>query len=439
MDPIYEPATGHDEIPHVASPYEGKKMGVGDHLIVSSFWFGTNFLWGAMLGPVLASQMATLAPKNSAAMLGYLYTIGAFPALLIPLVMGALSDRCTHPMGRRRPYILWGAVGGLLGLILMIVATNAASLPLYFVGWLVLQFGMNTAIAAYSGIIPDLVPEEQRGIASGYMALMSNIATLAGTLLGAFMIKSSPMIVYGGIIAMLAVFTIVTVLCLRENQLNGPVPRLDWGKYLRSLVSVLVDFKDFRWVWITRALMMIGFYAIQPYILFYLRDVIKLEDPEAKSGIMLMIILIGATVSAMIGGSISDKTGRKPVVYWATGIISVMSLVFIVCNSFVTALIAGVIFGLGYGAYISVDWALGADVLPARQHAAKDMAVWHVAMTLPQQISPLIAGLILSQFTVAGTSQPVRYQSTGFAVVFVFAAVMFAFSGILLRNVKGAR
>ena len=42
----------------------------------------------------------------------------------------------------------------------------------------------------------------------------------------------------------------------------------------------------------------------------------------------------------------------------------------------------GIVFGLGYGAYISVDWALATDVLPSMDDYARDMGVWHVALTL---------------------------------------------------------
>lgn len=439
MDPIYEPATGHEELPHVPSPYDGKTLTAGNHLTISWFWLGTNFLWGAMLGPVVSSQMTVLHPQDPAGMGALILGLGAIPAILVPLIAGALSDRCTHAMGRRRPYILWGTAGGLLGLVLMLLATNQASIPLYFVGWFVLQTGVNAAIAAYSGVIPDIVPEDQRGIASGYMALMSNVGTLLGTLVGGFLIREHAPIVYASIVGMLVIFTALTIAGLREGRLEGPVPKLEWGPYFKSLFKVLVDFKDFRWVWITRALMMTGFYALSPNILYFLRDMVGMEKPESSAGLMFLVILVGATISALIGGKISDNVGRKPVVYWATGIIAVMSLAFIVCHSFVLALALGTIFGIGYGAYISVDWALGADVLPAKKHAGKDMAVWHIAMTLPQTVATPFAGLMLGLSSVKAADGSAKYTSTGFAMLFGFAAIMFALSGYLVRNVKGAK
>jgi MFS family permease len=120
-----------------------------------------------------------------------------------------------------------------------------------------------------------------------------------------------------------------------------------------------------------------------------------------------------------------------------------MSLVFLLCKNLEQALAAGLIFGIGYGAYISVDWALGADVLPNKEDAGKDMAVWHVSMTLPQQIAPLCAGLILGSFkigeVVEGTDKVARYGLAGYGVVFGIAAVSFFVGGILVKNVRGVK
>jgi len=436
--PPVEAPSGH-EIPHVPSPYAGRLMSHWELVKISIFWFGSNLIWGAFLGPVLAQEMTVLAPRNSAQMLGLLYFVAAFPALLIPLIVGALSDRCTHPRGRRKPFILWGGLGGTVGLAVMLLAAKLGSLPVFFLGYLVVQTGMNTAIAAFSGIIPDLVPQEQKGAASGWMAVMSNVATLIGGVVSGVLVADNPQLVFLLLAVVFTFFLVLSVLGIRENRLEGEVPKMQWGPYLRSLWSVLADHPDFRWVWITRALMMLGFYAVSPMILFFLRDQLKLENPAKDAGMVMGIILIGATISGLIGGAISDRTGRKPVVYFATALISIMSLSFIFCHTLIQTLLAGVVFGIGYGAYISVDWALGADVLPAKEDAAKDMGVWHIAMVLPQQISPLIGGAILGMYEIAGTKDPVRYQPGGFAGIFIFAAVFFALSGLLLRNVKGAR
>ena len=71
------------------------------------------------------------------------------------------------------------------------------------------------------------------------------------------------------------------------------------------------------------------------------------------------------------------------------------------------------------------------------------MAVWHVAMTLPQQLAPLIGGVILEAFAVAGnvldSEKVATYSLGGYATIFTFSAVCFLLGGYLLRNVRGVK
>jgi hypothetical protein len=94
--------------------------------------------------------------------------------------------------------------------------------------------------------------------------------------------------------------------------------------------------------------------------------------------------------------------------------------------------IVAALFGLGYGAYMAVDWALGIDVLPAGESAAKDMGIWHVSMVLPQMIAPAISGVILNAFKSSSLL-------TGYTVIFAFAAVWFTLGTVFVRQVRGVR
>jgi MFS family permease len=432
-------------IVEISSPFDGRKITALEHMKLAGYWFGSNFLWGAFLGPVLSSQMTKLAPENSAAGLGILYFFGVLPALFVPLIVGPMSDRCSHPMGRRRPYILGGSVLALVGIFLMALAFQMLSFPAYLGGYLVLQVGANVALAAYSGVIPDLVPHDQRGTASGYMALMSQIATLAGALSSGFLIDAGQhTAIFVAMAVVYAVFVAVSINGIKERQVIGNWPKFELRSYLKSLWIDPRKYPDFAWVWITRALMMLGFYLIQPYLLYYLRDVVNVEKPASQSGIVFAIILLAAAFSGFMGGKISDRTGRKPVVIYSSLVIAAMCFVLVFCRNLEQALAAGLVFGLGYGAYVSVDWALGTEVLPSEADAGKDMAVWHVAMTLPQQIAPFIGGtVILSQFKAGEVMEEgtkvVRYGWPGYLILFWLAGIFFILGGVLVKKVRGAR
>ncbi len=71
----------------------------------------------ALITPVattLALKVEELDPEGKATSLGVIAAIGAFVAIISNLFSGALSDRTRGPLGRRRPWIIVGAIGGIL-------------------------------------------------------------------------------------------------------------------------------------------------------------------------------------------------------------------------------------------------------------------------------------------------------------------------------------
>ena len=92
----------------------------------------------------------------------------------------------------------------------------------------------------------------------------------------------------------------------------------------------------------------------------------------------------------------------------------------------------GALFGVGYGAYQAVDWALAVDVLPPGEDAAKDMGLWHVALVLPQVLAPALSGAIL------GALKPVSLLG-GYAAVFTVSALWCVLGTVFVSRIRGAR
>lgn len=439
---MFEP---EDAPGHLPSPYAGTVLQVKDHLSISAFWFGSNFIWGSMLPIVLPKQVEQIVPEMKAQAIGFVGIV-ALVALVVPLITGAFSDRCKHRWGRRRPYMLVGAAINIVGLALMLWAAFSKNLAFYLGAYCVMQFGNNVASGPYSGLIPDVVPEDQRGKASGYMGLMSQAGTLLGILVSMFLIGSQPILLFAIMGLVLAGSIVVSFLGIKEGQLTHELPPFDWGTYLRSLWISPREYPDFAWVWLTRFLVMMGFYSIQPFALYYFNDVLRIERDkvELMGGIFFATVLLFASISGYFGGHLSDRIGRKKVVYVANGIIAAVAVGLIFARTLPEVYALGVVFGLGFGAYISVDWALGTDVLPSKTSAAKDMAVWHISMVLPQALTQPIAGFMLASFLLYVEEVPIthekiaHYTPTGYGILFGLAAVYFTLGAVLLRNVKKA-
>jgi MFS family permease len=449
------------------SPYEGTRLTVWSQLIFSSYWLASNVLWGAVLAQMLPSQVSDITAYNKqhalatgvqglgawlhfittqkGPALGVIGSAVAIVSLIVPLIVGPMSDRCTSHLGRRRPFILYGSLLSMGALMLMYVAGRNMSLWGFMVAYCFVALGNNIATAAYFGVIPDLVPSDQRGIASGYMAMMSQVGTLVGVMAAGFLKGSGTFLGgYAVVIVTIGAFAALTVVGIREKPLATPPPRLDWRAYIRKIAVDPWKHRDFLWVWVTRFLVMLGFYSVEPYIQYYLHDVIGVTHPERVTAMLLGLILVGATVSGMVGGWVSERVGRKKVVYVSNAGIAAMCVALMFCRTIHEALLVGMVFGLAYGAYVSVDWALGTDVLPSKDDVGKDMAVWHIAMTLPQSITPLIAGSLMlpafgsKSFVVEGETH-YSYAVGGYVLVFAMAALFFILGAVFLRNVKKAR
>lgn len=416
-----------------------KKLTPKQHISLSAFWCGFNVIWGSLLGIVMPKIVQDIVgPVQKASVLGNTLGAGAIIALTLPLIVGGLSDRCKSRWGRRRPYIFVGTIIAISGLFMMYESSVVHSVGLFIASYVVIEIGQNIANAAYSGVMPDIVPLNQRGMASGYMALMSQIGTLigiggSGFLMGvnygyAFLLMSS----------MLALSVLITMIGVKEKQQTGDIEPINWPTYLKSLWISPKKYPDFFWVWITRFSVMLGFYSVQPYLQYYLKEVIHVENPVQTMGQFGIIVLLSAMVSGITGGHISDKVGRKKVVYIANSIIAAVSLTFIFLRTLEQVFFVAILFGFGYGAYISVDWALGTSVLPTKTNAAKEMAVWHIAMTLPQMIGIPFAGWLLSSFGTTKIGDTVGYTLEGYSAMFLTASVFFILGALGLRNVKSA-
>jgi MFS family permease len=190
---------------------------------------------------------------------------------------------------------------------------------------------------------------------------------------------------------------------------------------------------DFAWVLATRMVMMLGIYTIQNFLQYYMRDVVKVAHPEQETTNFLIIVSLTSLVSALSAGWLSDHFGRKRLVYISGALMAVVGVVFVITHSLPLVITAGAIFGLGYGAYQSVDWALVADVLPSAKSHARDMGVWNVALSLSQVIAPVLGGPLLDAFTRAGN--PVL----GYQVIFSMSIVYCIIGTVTVRFIRGVR
>ncbi len=363
---------------------------------------------------------------NKGAYLGWLAGSAALIPLILPPFLGIWSDR----LGKRMVFLLWGTVGNLLGLLVMLLAP---SFLVYVIGYLMVQLGNSIASTPYTAIIPDTVPPEDRGRASGIMGFFQLFSQIAGGV-AAFTLGGSREGQYWVVIVVLSLSTLITFLSIKE-----PI-RSDRAEVLPNLGTYFTSaYQDFRWVFLTRALSETGRFAVQPFLAFYLADVIgtftifgnKIDGAGLALTLLLVLLSVTAAVTAIFSGGLSDRIGKRPIVLIASLAMALAAGGFAFSSNYPMALLFGLAFGLGYGAFVSVDWALGTSVLPHPEHNARDMGVWHIALVFPQ----LFQGLFGQVLDSGNKASP----NGGYPILFGIAVVFYVLGGVFISKVRGVR
>jgi MFS family permease len=407
-----------------------------DQFFISCFWFAYNFHWGALLAIVLPSQItAIVGDARKELFNGLIPPLGAALSLIVTPLAGALSDRARSRFGRRRPFMVVGVAINLAFLIAMGGFSRGSSVWLFLLLYLGVQLGNNWSGGPYAGLIPDVVPAAQRGTASGWLALMTALGTLAGAIAAGQMVRGERYLpIYVAIAAVVMVFLALTVWGVREAP-AAPSGRPAASTLWRDFIPRGPAYRNFYLVLATRALVTMGIYSVFTFFQFFLKDIIHTPNPVEQTSYLIAIIIGAGVPTSLVAGALSDRHGRKPLVYLSGGLMALASVIFI-CVAFAPSLaftfVVGALFGVGYGAYQAVDWALAIDVLPKGEAAAKDMGIWHVSLVLPQVLAPAVTG-----FTLAALKP--RGLLLGYTVVFVLTAVWFVLGTVFVRSIRGVR
>jgi len=430
-----------------------QRLTTWQQIALSLYWFSTSAHWAAILIILLQIQAEAIGGKeNKATTLGLIVLVGAFVSMTVAPLFGAWSDRVRTRLGRRRPFLIAGTLGNILGLITFaFLPAKPGALAAYMLVFCWVQFFNNLATAPYAALIPDVVPRSQRGSASGWMGLMTMLGNAAGVTVGLLLNRIGG--IPGAYIALAAIMLLGmlgTVVFVREPE-PPEVPPFKLAVFGRSLIEPF-GARDFRWVFLTRLLVMLGIFTVQEFLQYYFKDVVadgrdffnymifgKILAREAHEATtyFALTLLIGAVLSSVWAGKLSDRYGRKMMVYLSGLLQGIVVIFILMLGRFDLVVILGLVFGLGYGAYMAVDWALVTDVLPKADDYAKDMGLWHIAATLPQVTAAPIAGVLLDTFQKVGKSH--NLPTLGYTVIFSLAIIYFALGTVLVSRIKGAR
>ncbi|WP_052434721.1 MFS transporter [Streptacidiphilus melanogenes] len=418
-EPTPTPAPAAVTAPHDAADADDARPSRG----LLPLLFGGNTAMYALYvgvgGILLPLQIEKIAPHDKVAMLGLVAGVSAVFATVFNPVAGALSDRS----GRRNPWILGG---GLLAVPAMMLLGAVNSILLVTLGWCLGQAVMNVYQAAITSVIPDRVPVARRGTASAAVGLGVPVGSILGVLVGGGFSGhfATGYLVLGLVVAVAAVlFT-----SLGKETPRPPKAPAGFGEQVHAFADSLRA-HDFRWAFVGRALLVLGYFAVSGYQLYVLQDHIRLPhgmSATAAAAVLTPVNSVAMVVSIAVCGPLSDRLDRRKLFVGISAAASGLAvLIPIGSPTFAGMVVFSVVNGLAFGCFFAVDNALVTLVLPKAEDAARDMGVLNVANAGPQIVAPFVAS------TLVGLG--------GYDLLFAAGGVLAVLGALAIRPIRSVR
>jgi MFS family permease len=357
-------------------------------------------LVGASVGVLVLPQEAErMFGEQRSLYLAFMLALTGFSQLVCPMI-GYASDRTRSWMGRRMPYILFGDAAALLSLGMLYIARTELWGNAYLASILAAIMSLNVAYTGFTGLVSDVVPPSQLGVASGVMGCLTGLGAVGGLLgVGFFLELRLAYPLYGG-----AILVSMPLVWLAGHAHDGELPpekAQPWAlSDLRSSYWISPSTHgDFFWVFVSRTFYYMAV-SVQIYILYYLRDML-VEEWVAENSVMYTTVLCvvaqgSAALVATKAGGLSDQVGRKPLIYLACTVMAGVYVGYTFVTSYYSVLVLGLIYGASNGVYLAVDYALAVECLPdSGKDSAKDLALWGIAAFLGACFGPAITGPLL--------------------------------------------
>ena len=312
----------------------------------------------------------------------------------------------------------------------LITAGLSTTVAALIVAVSLIQFGFGAVYNPLSSLLPDHVPNRFRGRFSTLAGLGGMLAGVLGPVLGSQFASDVPVgyFTIAGIALIISVLFVIFVRIDSDNRLD-PREAFSFLTFIKAYWVNPVKHPDFFWGFLGRILLFGSFALLSAYSLYIGQDYIGLSFNEAAALTPLFgaAALPGIIIATSIAGPLSDRLGRRKPIVLVAGMLLALAAVPPILSPTIAGVVSSyVIIGFGFGAFLAVDQALMSQVLPNASHYAKDLGVLNIATTLPNIISPLIAGVIVTIFG--------GYLALYVAVAIV--ALLGAFAVLPIRSVR---
>jgi MFS family permease len=404
-------------------------------LRISLYWLGLTAI-DAAVGLFVTNRLEFdgLVPKDQVGTSMFIIGIGAaIVGIIVQPTVGYISDYTVSKWGRRKPFIVFGSLFDVVFLMGIATGNSVAVLALFMI---LLSFSTNIARGPFQGYVPDLIAEPQVGLASGLVGLMQVVGNVTGFLLVSLSVAFGNMSLA---LVAVAIVELLTMLSVVLRVPKGMPPKARHGKSWTTIAretwaTDVLQERSYVWLLISRLFFLTAGSLLVNFVVIYLSRAFGMTKEQANAMFVeILVVVVIANVLAILPGSrLSDRIGRKPLIYAACAGGAVGALIIALAPEIPVAMVGAFVFGAANGTFLAVDWALMTDIIP-RASGGRYMGLSNVATGSATPLSIAIGGFVLDRVTDAG------HLEASPRVVFVIGAVAFVVAAVALRRVVEPR
>jgi MFS family permease len=327
---------------------------------------------------VLPSHVTAFAGEDSLSLLAYVAFAGAISASVSNILCGWASDRS----GTRRPWIVAGLTLSCLLLMLAREFRDPVQLIALIVIW---QFCLNMMLAPLSAWAGDCVPDSQKGMLGGLLALTPALGAMSGILVtwGALVPVEHRLIWIAGL----------TALCVMPVLLFGRPQYIErLHKQVIGQDASAVDPNHSRAtvmrMWAARLLVQVAEASLFAFLLLWFRSI----DPtfaENRIATIFTAVMAFAVLVALLVGRWSDRHQRPltPLIYSAIAVAIGLGIMAAASNM-ALAILGYALFGMAGSVFLALHSSQTLRVLHSPQNRGRDLGFFNLTNTVPSLVMP---------------------------------------------------
>ena len=255
---------------------------------------------------------------------------------LLPL-FGGLSDKCSSPLGRRRPFILWGTLAAVVMMMALPLLTDsfhaapASWKTVCFVialGMLLITMGTYRSPAV--ALMPDVTPKPLRSKANAIINLMGTSGGIIYLLITTFLYKTNsdvyisylPLFIIVGCIMLVSLA--IVMFCVNEPKLVAEQKKYEEAHPEENLATVTENGeklprevkRSLAFILVSIALWFIAYNGVSTWFSVYASASWNMSLGQAN--LCLTIATAGAILTYIPSGSIASRIGRRKTIRLGT-------------------------------------------------------------------------------------------------------------------------